>query len=99
MTSLSATYAFAQSALAINRNDAVPRAPSRRPPAKASLTRSPGPFDEGPLFSATRKITVNGAVIEEDFTLDVTTGTVPQAKYEQFVATATTERRLPREHA
>lgn len=92
VTSLSATYASQaarESALAINR--ATQYHVRRRVdlPAKASLTRLPGPFDEkGPLIAASRKITVNGTSMEEDFTLDVTTGTVPQAKYEQFVAAA-----------
>lgn len=92
VTSLSATYASQaarESALAINRATQYHVRRRIDLPAKASLTRLPGPFDEkGPLFSATRKISVNGTSMEEDFTLDVTTGTVPQAKYEQFVAAA-----------
>jgi hypothetical protein len=58
-------------------------------PAKASIARLPGPFDgKGPLLAAQRKISVNGNSIEEDFTLDVTTGTVPREKYEEFVTQA-----------
>jgi hypothetical protein len=92
VTTLSATYASQaarESALAINR--ATQYHVRRRVdlPAKASIARLPGPFDEkGPLFAAVRKISVTGASIEEDFTLDVTTGTIPQAKYEQFVSAA-----------
>ena len=55
-------------------------------PAKASIARLPGPFDgKGPLLSAQRKISVAGSTIEEDFTLDVTTGTIPKDKYDAFV--------------
>lgn len=92
VTSLSATYASQaarESALAINR--ATQYHVRRRVdlPAKAQITRLPGPFDEkGPLFTANRKMNVNGQSIEEDFVLEVTTGTVPQAKYEQFVSAA-----------
>jgi hypothetical protein len=58
-------------------------------PAKAHIARLPGPFDgKGPLIAAQRKISVNGQTIEEDFTLDVTTGTVPRDKYEEFVTQA-----------
>jgi hypothetical protein len=39
----------------------------------------------GPLLSASRKISVSGASLEEDFTLDVTTGTVPRNAYDAFV--------------
>jgi hypothetical protein len=92
VTSLSATYASQaarESALAINRATQYHVRRRIDLPAKSSLTRLPGPFDQkGPLFSATRKISVNGTSMEEDFTLDVTTGTIPQAQYEQFVAAA-----------
>jgi hypothetical protein len=55
-------------------------------PAKASIARLPGPFEgKGPLLNASRKISVNGQTIEEDFTLEVTTGTVPKDKYDAFV--------------
>ena len=47
------------------------------------------PFDgKGPLFAAQRKISVAGTSIEEEFTLEVSTGTVPQNKYEAFVTEA-----------
>jgi hypothetical protein len=92
VTSLSATYASQaarESALAINRATQYHVRRRIDLPAKSSLTRLPGPFDQkGPLFSATRKISVNGTSMEEDFTLDVTTGTIPQTQYEQFVAAA-----------
>lgn len=92
VTSLSATYASQatrETALAINRATQYHVRRRIDLPAKASLTRLPGPFDQkGPLFSATRKISVNGTSMEEDFTLVVTTGTVPQAQYEQFVQAA-----------
>jgi hypothetical protein len=34
----------------------------------------------------TLSISVAGSTIEEDFTLDVTTGTVPRDRYDAFVA-------------
>ena len=43
---------------------------------------------KGPLFAAQRKISVAGTSIEEEFTLEVSTGTVPQNKYEAFVTEA-----------
>ena len=92
VTSLSATYASQasrESALAINRATQYHARRRVDLPAKAQITRLPGPFDaQGPLLNANRKITVNGNSIEEDFVLEVTTGTVPQAKYEQFVSAA-----------
>jgi hypothetical protein len=58
-------------------------------PAKAQIARLPGPFDgKGPLLAAQRKINVTGSSIEEDFTLEVTTGTVPRERYEEFVTQA-----------
>ncbi len=90
VTSLSATYAThgaRESALAINH--ATQYHVRRRVdlPAKAQIVRLPGPFDgKGPLLSATRKIAVNGTSIEEDFTLDVTTGTIAKDRYDEFVA-------------
>lgn len=92
VTTLSSTYASQaarESALAINH--ATQYHVRRRVdlPAKAQITRLPGPFEgKGPLFSASRKLSVAGASIEEDFTLDVTTGTVPREKYDAFVAAA-----------
>jgi hypothetical protein len=92
VTTLSSTYATQaarESALAINH--ATQYHVRRRVdlPAKSQIARLPGPFDgKGPLMSAARKISVTGTSIEEDFTLDVTTGTVARDKYEAFVAAA-----------
>ncbi|MCA9584380.1 MAG: hypothetical protein KC657_03385 [Myxococcales bacterium] len=58
-------------------------------PAKASIARLAGPFRaRGPLLEAERKVSVNGATIEEDFTLQVSTGTVPREGYATFVSEA-----------
>lgn len=92
VTTLSSTYAShgaRESALAINR--ATQYHVRRRVdlPAKAQIARLPGPFDgKGPLLGATRKINVTGNSIEEDFLLEVTTGTVPRDKYDAFVMEA-----------
>jgi hypothetical protein len=92
VTSLSATYAgqaARESALAINH--ATQYHVRRRVdlPASAKIARLPGPFDgKGPLLTAARTIAVNGNSIEEDFKLDVSTGTVPRDQYESFVAAA-----------
>ena len=89
-TSLSATYASQgarESALAISHAAQYHMRRRVELPAKASIARLPGPFDgKGPLMSASRKISVNGNTVEEDFTLDVSTGTVPREKYDAFVA-------------
>lgn len=91
ITTLSSTYAAhgaRESALAINHATQYHVRRKVDLPAKAQIARLPGPFDgKGPLIGAIRKITVNGSSIEEDFTLDVTTGTVPRERYDQFVAT------------
>lgn len=92
VTTLSSTYASQaarESALAINRATQYHVRRRVELPPGASIARLPGPFDgKGPLFGATRKIGVNGPTVEEDFTLDVTTGTVAQDRYEAFVAAA-----------
>jgi len=91
-TTLSSAYASQssrESALAINH--ATQYHVRRRVdlPARAKITRLPGPFEgKGPLLSAQRKTSVAGSTIEEDFTLDVTTGTVPRDRYDTFVAQA-----------
>ena len=88
-TTLSAAYASQgarESALAINHATQFHVRRRVELPAKASIARLPGPFDgKGPLLSAQRKISVAGSTIEEDFTLDLTTGTIPKDKYDAFV--------------
>ncbi|HVH47962.1 MAG TPA: hypothetical protein VM925_36760, partial [Labilithrix sp.] len=90
VTSLSSTYASQaarESALAINRATQYHVRRRIELPGKAKIARLPGPFEgKGPLLTASRQIAVAGTSIEEDFTLDVTTGTVPREKYESFVA-------------
>jgi hypothetical protein len=92
VTTLSSVYASTgarESALAINHATQYHVHRKVDLPAKAQIARVPGPFDgKGPLFSAQRKISVAGTSIEEEFTLEVSTGTVPQAKYEAFVTEA-----------
>ncbi len=90
VTTLSAAYASQgtrESALAISHATQYHVRRRVELPAKAQIARLPGPFDgKGPLLSAARKTSVAGNTIEEDFTLEVTTGTVPQGKYDSFVA-------------
>jgi hypothetical protein len=58
-------------------------------PAKAKIARLPGPFEgKGPLLAAQRKIAVAGNSIEEDFVLEVTTGTIARDRYDTFVSEA-----------
>ena len=67
------------------------RHPRRRVelPNGAEVARLPGPFDgKGPLFAASRKLSVNRNQIEEDYALEITTGTVARDKYDAFVAEA-----------
>lgn len=89
VSTLGSTYASVgarQNALAINHATQYHVRRRVELPAKASIVRLPGPFDgKGPLLSAQRKASVNGVTIEEDFTLDVTTGTVPRDRYDEFV--------------
>jgi hypothetical protein len=92
VTSLSATYASQaarESALAINHATQYHVRRRVELPARAKIARVPGPYDgKGPLLDATRAITVNGGTIEEDFKLDVSTGTIPQGRYDAFVSAA-----------
>lgn len=99
VTTLSSTYATQaarESALAINHATLYHVRRRVELPPKATIVRLPGPFEgKGPLTSASRKIAVMAGnqtqapnVIEEDFTLDITTGTVPKERYEQFVTEA-----------
>ena len=88
-TTLSATYASQgarESALAISHAAQYHMRRRVELPPKAQIARLPGPFEgKGPLMSASRKISVAGNTIEEDFTLEVSTGTVPREKYDAFV--------------
>jgi hypothetical protein len=92
VTTLSSTYATQaarESALAINHATQYHVRRRVELPASAQITRLPGPFEgKGPLLNASRKLSVAATAIEEDFTLDVTTGTVPRDKYDAFVAAA-----------
>ncbi|HSO38133.1 MAG TPA: hypothetical protein VLT33_36650, partial [Labilithrix sp.] len=88
-TTLSATYASQgarESAFAISHATQYHMRRRVELPPKAQIARLPGPFEgKGPLLNAARKISVAGSTIEEDFTLEVTTGTVPRDKYDAFV--------------
>jgi hypothetical protein len=92
VTTLSSTYAPSaarESALAINQATHYHVRRRIELPAKAKISRLPGPCEgKGTLTNASRKISVAGSSIEEDFTLDVTTGTVPSDKYDAFVSSA-----------
>ena len=92
VTTLGATYASRgsrQDALAINR--ALQYHLHRRIelPSGASVTRAPGAFKlSGAVLGASRSIGVSSSVVEEEFTLEVATGTVPPAAYGAFVTAA-----------
>jgi hypothetical protein len=92
VTTLGATYASRsgrENALAINH--AVQYHAHRRIelPQGASVVRVPGPFEtHARPLDASRKITVEGTVIEEEFVLGVATGTIAQDRYSAFVGDA-----------
>jgi hypothetical protein len=55
-------------------------------PAGATITRGAGEVAvEDANVSARRKVAVRGAVIEDDYSLSLPTGTVPAARYQAFV--------------
>ncbi len=91
VSTLGATYAktgVRQGALAVNH--AIQYHVRRRVelPSGATLMRVPGPVDaRSPLVSARRALTVTGSAVEDDFVLDVSTGTIPLDRYMQFEAT------------
>jgi hypothetical protein len=92
VSSLAATFAARadrQSALAVGA--AVQYHVHRRVdlPKGATVARMPGPLDvKAKLVDASRKLTVTGDALEDDFTLDVATGTIPPAEYDAFVGGA-----------
>jgi hypothetical protein len=92
VSSLAATFATQsgrESALAVSA--AVQYHVHRRldlPPG-AVVARMPGPLDvKAKLVEASRKLSVNGPVLEDDFILGVATGTVPTEEYDSFVLSA-----------
>lgn len=91
-TTLASTYAThgaRENALAINRATQYHVRRRVELPASAKVARLPGPFDgKGPLLSAQRKLVVSGYTVEDDFTLDVSTGTIPRDRYDDFVVEA-----------
>jgi hypothetical protein len=99
VSSLAATFAAKagrESALALGT--AVQYHVHRRVdlPAGATVARMPGPLEvKAKLVDASRKLTVTGgggasssAAIEDDFVLDVSTGTIPPGEYDAFVGAA-----------
>jgi len=92
VSSLAATFATRagrESALALNA--AVQYHVHRRVdlPKGAVVARMPGPLDlRSGLVAASRKIAVDGSVLEDDFVLDVATGTVAPRAYDAFVSVA-----------
>ena len=91
VSSLAATFATRagrESALAVGA--AVQYHVHRRVelPKGATVARMPGPLEvKAKLIDASRKLDVtgDGSVLEDDFVLDVSTGTVPPAEYDAFV--------------
>ena len=58
-------------------------------PPGATVARMPGPFEtKSRELEASRKIAVNGNVVEEEFALGVATGMVDANRYASFVADA-----------
>ncbi len=92
VTTLGATYASRsarENALAISH--AIQYHAHRRVelPAGTAVVRTPGPFDtKSASIEAGRKLRVSGTVIEEEFTLGISTGTISQERYGAFVADA-----------
>ncbi len=92
VTTLGATYASRsarENALAISH--AIQYHAHRRVelPPGASVVRTPGPFDtKSQGIEAGRKISVTGNVIEEEFVLGISTGTISQERYGAFVTDA-----------
>jgi hypothetical protein len=94
VSSLAATFASRagrESALAVG--SAVQYHVHRRVdlPKGATVARMPGPLDvKAKLVDASRKLAVSGggSVVEDDFILDVATGTIPASEYEAFVGAA-----------
>jgi hypothetical protein len=94
VSSLAATFASRagrESALALGA--AVQYHVHRRVdlPKGANVARMPGPLDvKAKLVDASRKLAVSGggSVVEDDFILDVSTGTIPAAEYDAFVGAA-----------
>lgn len=88
-TTLSSTYATQagrKSAFAINRALLVHVHRRVELPDGAKTIRVPGPFDaKRPNLKASRAVTVQKSVIEEDFKLSVPSGTVSAADYADFV--------------
>jgi hypothetical protein len=91
VSSLAATFATRagrESALAVGT--AVQYHVHRRVelPKGATVARMPGPLEvKAKLVDASRKLAVtgDGSVVEDDFLLDVSTGTVPPGEYDAFV--------------
>jgi hypothetical protein len=89
VTTLAATYAnqaSRESALAISHATQYHLHRRVELPEQAAFTRLPGPFEtKSQRVSASHKLSVSGTSLDEDFTLDVTTGTVARDAYNAFV--------------
>ncbi len=94
VSSLGATFASRadrESALAVG--SAVQYHVHRRVdlPPGATLARMPGPVDvKAKLVDASRKMSVDKGAVEDDFLLDVATGTIQANEYDAFVSAAHT---------
>jgi hypothetical protein len=88
-TTLSATYARQaerESSLAVSMASQYHVRRRVELPGGTNITTLPMPFDAVvPLVRASRKLSVTGTVVDDDFTLEVTTGTVARDGYEAFV--------------
>lgn len=92
VSSLGSSYASQgarENALAVNRAIQYHVRRQVELPPNAAIARLPGPFRvSAPLIEAERRLAVRGQTIEEDFTLRISTGTVPRDQYGAFVADA-----------
>ena len=108
VSSLAATFATRagrESALAVGAAVAVPRAPARRAAQGRDGRAHAGPARREGASSSRRRGKLDraaaaGASLEDDFVLDVATGTIPPADYDAFVGgRPRRRRRLPRRGA
>jgi hypothetical protein len=89
LTSSYASLASRQSALAIHQATQYRVRRRIELPQSTKILRVPSRFEgKGPLLAASRKTHVTGTILEEDFTLDVATGTVAKERYDEFTAAA-----------
>jgi hypothetical protein len=84
-----ATMGAREDALSINRAFQYHAHRRVELPPGAKMSRTPGPFElKTDALVASRRLSVNGQVVEDDFVLGVTTGTIAPKDYTKFVTNA-----------